>query len=172
MNLGAFPTQRKLGFSPIQTIEENTSLAEALAGDIPAFQTRSLRWQLDIFAELEFLAGFDYIEYGEGTDAFEIFDVGADVATVGVWRVNAFGGEVIEAFEMRVHDDFLLVGVFERFGARQGLVGAGDHGGATLEDGNGEWKGRMALNPPAIAQYHHARDSSQPFPRHHPRYAP
>ena len=41
---------------------------------------------------------------------------------VGIGRVDALGGEVVELLKIGVHHDLLLVGVLERLRTRDGLT--------------------------------------------------
>ena len=77
----------------------------------------------------------DNIDDRAGPSCFQILQENASVATIRVWRVDAFCGEVIELFEVGVpcgivvssggltrkgqslHYDFLLVGILERLGS-------------------------------------------------------
>lgn len=77
----------------------------------------------------------DDVYDGAGPDGLQVFEEGASVSPVGVGRVDALCGEVIELLKIGVEDDFFLVGVFEGLAARDGalsVTGRTD-GGAAAE---------------------------------------
>ena len=67
---------------------------------------------------------------GAGSYSLQVFEVGPCMATVGVGRVDTLSGEVVELLEVGVHYNFLLVGVFEGLGARDGSLTTGGDGRA------------------------------------------
>ncbi len=59
-----------------------------------------------------------------GAYSFQVLDERPDVAPVGVGRVLALGGEIVQTLEVSVHDDFFLVSVLERLATGQGPLRA------------------------------------------------
>ena len=85
-------------------------------------------------------------------DLLEVLYERPGVPPVRVGRVDALGGEVVELLEVRVHHDFLLVGVLERLRPGNGLAVAAAFGGAR----GTRLDGRAPLQPGDVApQYVH-----------------
>ena len=70
---------------------------------------------------------------GTGADGLEVLQVGAREPAVGIRRVDALGGEVVKLAEVGVHDDLLLVRVFERLAPRDRALALRRDGGATVQ---------------------------------------
>ena len=73
------------------------------------------------------------INDGTGSYPLQVFQVGSCVATVGIGRVDALCGEVVELLEVGIHYYLLLVGVLEWLGARDGTFTTGGDGSAASQ---------------------------------------
>lgn len=53
---------------------------------------------------------------------FQIFQKYTCVTPVSVWSKDTFGRKVNQFFEVCVHDNFLFIGILQRFASRDGIV--------------------------------------------------
>lgn len=107
---------------------------------------------LHLFRDLKGFPGVYYVDNSAGSCRFQVLQENPSVAPVGVRRVDAFCGEVIELFEVRIpypprlisgrgagkqfyasHDDLLLVRIFEWLRPLDGIFSLGAYEGTAAE---------------------------------------
>ena len=128
----------QLGQAPVEALQQHTGLAEGLAGDVAAAAARPLDRHLHRLLDGQVLPGVEHGHDGAGPHALQVLEEGSGVAAVGVGRVDALGGEVVELLEVGVQHDLLLVGVLEGLAAGQHALAAaaGGDGGAAAQAGD------------------------------------
>lgn len=113
----------ELGQAAIQAVEEHARLAQLLTGDVAALATGTALGQstAHLRSQAKLLARLDYVENRARANALHVFQIGAHVAAIGVWRVRALGAKIVELLVVRIQDNLLFVRIFERLCPRNDL---------------------------------------------------
>ena len=78
-------------------------------------RTLGLLSSLDLLCYFKGFARMYDINDCTWSGSLEVLQEHPRVPSIGIWRVDALRREVIELLEVGIHDDLLLIGVFERF---------------------------------------------------------
>ena len=121
-----FPTHSLPGFACIKTLKQDACLANRVTRHEATPCAFHQFGHLDSRSvDLAALCRVYNIDNCRWSGRLKVFDQLTDVASVGIWRVDALCAEIVKFLEVGVHDDFLLVGVLEWFGTRKWPISPG-----------------------------------------------
>ena len=138
-NLATTLIDADLCLSPIESIQVHTGTTHLLATNVATFFAFHECLLLDPSQiEIKCFCCLYNVNNGLWADSLQILDEIASQTSVRIWRIDAFGGEVVQFLKVGIHHDLLLVGVFERFGTRDNttIFVMRDNGNAALQTGN------------------------------------